>query len=63
VFRANWRDRQSAGARPGELIKNPGWIDAGLLVLAVLFTAGIVAAATINVQQSTPLPAVRSSTS
>ena len=44
VFRERWRDRQSAGARPGELIKQPGWIDAGLVVLGVLLAAGVVAA-------------------
>jgi hypothetical protein len=58
VFRANWRDRQSAGARPGELIKNPGWIDAGLIALTVLLAAGAVAAATITVEQTAALPAV-----
>ena len=58
IFRASWRDRQSAGARPGELIKNPGWIDAGLVALAVLLAAGAVAAATITVEQTAALPAV-----
>ncbi|MGO4445499.1 hypothetical protein AB4Z42_19280 [Mycobacterium sp. 2YAF39] len=58
VFRATWRDRQSAGARPGELIKNPRWIDAGLIALTVLLAGGAVAAATITVQQTTALPAV-----
>ena len=42
VFRERWRDRQSAGARPGELIKQPGWIDAGLVALGVLLVAGAV---------------------
>ncbi len=58
IFRASWRDRQSAGARPGELIKNPGWIDAGLIALTVLLAAGAVAAATITVEQTAALPAV-----
>ncbi len=49
VFRASWRDRQSAGTRPGELIKNPKWIDAGLVVLTVLLIAGVVALGTITV--------------
>lgn len=63
VFRATWRDRQSGGARPGELIKNPGWIDAALVALAVLLTAGGVAAATITVEQTATLPAVVQGTS
>lgn len=58
VFRERWRDRQSAGARPGELIKNPGWIDAGLVALAVLLAAGAVAVGTITVGQIATLPAV-----
>ena len=58
IFRASWRDHHSAGSRPGELIKNPGWIDAGLIILAVLLTAGAVAAGTITVAQTTALPAV-----
>lgn len=58
IFRASWRDHHSAGSRPGELIKNPGWIDAGLVALAVLLTAGAVAAGTITVEQTTTLPAV-----
>jgi hypothetical protein len=58
VFRERWRDRQSAGARPGELIKNPGWIDAGLVSLAVLLAVGAVAAGTITVGQTATLPAV-----
>jgi hypothetical protein len=58
IFRAGWRDHHSAGSRPGELIKNPGWIDAGLIALAVLLTAGAVAAGTITLAQTTALPAV-----
>ncbi len=58
VFRGRWRDRQSAGARPGELIKQPGWIDAGLVVLGVLLTAGVVAAGTMTIARTQALPAV-----
>ncbi|MDT5065751.1 MAG: hypothetical protein QOK02_1906 [Mycobacterium sp.] len=58
VFRERWRDRQSAGARPGELIKQPGWIDAVLAALAVLLVAGAVAASTITVARNESLPAV-----
>ena len=58
IFRASWRDHHSTGSRPGELIRNPGWIDAGLAALAVLLAAGAVAAGTITVAQTTTLPAV-----
>jgi hypothetical protein len=58
VFRERWRDRQSAGARPGELIKQPAWIDAGLVVLAVLFAVGAVAGTTITVARTAALPAM-----
>jgi hypothetical protein len=57
VFRERWRDRQSAGARPGELIKQPGWIDAGLVALGVLVAAGAVAAGTMTVARNEALPA------
>jgi hypothetical protein len=63
VFRKRWRDRQSAGARPGELIKQPGWIDAGLAGLAVLLVAGAVTAATVTVARTSALPAVVQGTS
>jgi hypothetical protein len=58
IFRERWRDRQSSGARPGELIKQPRWIDAVLIVLAVLLVAGVVAAATMTAGRSEALPAV-----
>jgi hypothetical protein len=58
IFRASWRDHHASGSRPGELIKNPGWIDAGLVALAVLLTVGAVTAGTITVAQTTALPAV-----
>jgi hypothetical protein len=58
VFRECWRDRQSAGAGPGELITNPRWIDTGLVALASLLAVGAVAAATITVEQTEILPAV-----
>jgi hypothetical protein len=57
VFRARWRDRQSGGARPGELIRQPGWIDAGLVGLGVLLVVGSVAASTITVARTEALPA------
>ncbi|MBP1819137.1 hypothetical protein [Mycobacterium sp. OAE908] len=57
VFRERWRDRQSGGARPGELIKQPGWIDAGLAALGVLLVAGAVVAGTVTVARSESLPA------
>jgi hypothetical protein len=63
VFRERGRDRQSAGARPGELIAQPAWIDAGLVVLAVLVAAGAVAGATITVARTAALPAVVQGTS
>jgi hypothetical protein len=62
IFRASWRDHHAAGTRPGELIKNPGWIDAGLVALAVLLAAGVVAASTLTVAQTTALPAVAQGT-
>jgi hypothetical protein len=63
VFRERWRERQSAGARPGELIKQPGWIDAGLVALGVLLAAGTVASATVTVARTAALPAVAEGTS
>ena len=63
VFRERWRDRQSAGARPGELIKQPGWIDAGLVVLGVSLAAGVVAAGTMTIARTQALPAVVQGTS
>ena len=63
VFRERWRDRQSAGARPGELVKQPGWIDAALVVLGVLLTAGAVAAGTMTIARTQALPAVVQGTS
>ncbi len=58
VFRERWRDRQSAATRPGELVKQPGWIDAGLVALGALLTAGAVAAVTVTIDQTEALPAV-----
>ncbi|MDT5257329.1 MAG: hypothetical protein QOD10_2409 [Mycobacterium sp.] len=63
VFRERWRDRQSAGARPGELVKQPGWIDAGLVALGVLLAAGVVAAGTLTIARTQALPAVVQGTS
>jgi hypothetical protein len=63
VFRERWRDRQSAGARPGELVKQPGWINAGLVVLGVLLTAGVVAGGTMTIARTQALPAVVQGTS
>jgi len=58
VFRQRWRARQSAGARPGELIKQPKWIDAGLTALLALFAVGAVAGATVTIERTAALPAV-----
>jgi hypothetical protein len=63
VFRERWRDRQSAGARPGELIKQPGWIDAGLVVLGILLAVGVFAASTMTIARTQALPAVVQGTS
>ena len=63
VFRERWRDRQSAGARPGELVKQPGWIDAGLVALGVLLALGVVAAGTMTIARTQALPAVVQGTS
>jgi hypothetical protein len=58
VFRERWRDSHSAGARPGELVKQPGWIDAGLVALGVLLTVGVIAAGTMTIARTQALPAV-----
>jgi hypothetical protein len=58
IFRERWRDRQSGGARPGELIKQPGWIDAGLVALGVVLAGGAAAAGTMTVVRNEALPAV-----
>ncbi len=58
VFRESWRERQSAGNRLGALIRQPGWVDAGLIGLGVLLIAGAVAASTVSVTRTAALPAV-----
>ncbi|OBH84151.1 hypothetical protein [Mycobacterium sp. E2989] len=58
VFRERWRDRQSAASRPGELIKQQGWVNPGLVALTVLLAAGAVYAGTVSVAQTEALPAV-----
>lgn len=62
VFRAHWRDRQSAASRPGELIKQPKWIDAGLVGLGLLLVAGGIAAGTITIARTESLPAAAQGT-
>jgi hypothetical protein len=57
VFRERWRTLQSSAARPGELIKQPRWVDAGLLCLGVWCAAGAVAAATVTIERTAALPA------
>ncbi|CAN5798631.1 hypothetical protein BH10ACT9_BH10ACT9_48380 [soil metagenome] len=57
VFRDRWRTVQSSAARPGELIKQPRWVDAGLVCLGVLCAAGAVAAATVTIERTAALPA------
>jgi uncharacterized membrane protein len=63
VFRERWRDRKSEGARPGELIKQPRWIDVGLVALGILLAAGVVAGATTTTARTVALPAVTQGTS
>ncbi|MBU3748872.1 MAG: hypothetical protein FGM52_00175 [Mycobacterium sp.] len=58
VFRESWRERQSAGNRLGDLIRQPGWLDAGLVGLGVLLAAGAVAAGTVTVARTAAYPAV-----
>jgi hypothetical protein len=57
VFRDRWRERQSATGRPGELIRQPGWIDSGLWTLGLLIAAGMLAASTGTVARTEGLPA------
>jgi hypothetical protein len=63
VFRERWRDRKSEGARPGELIRQPRWIDVGLVALGILLAAGAVAAGTMTTARTVALPAVAQGTS
>ncbi len=58
VFRESWRERQSAGNRLGGLIRQPRWVDAGLVALAGLLAAGAVAGATVTVARTMSFPAV-----
>ena len=58
VFREQWRERHSEAGRPGDLIKQPGWIDSGLWTLGLLVAAGVLAAATGTVARTETLPAV-----
>jgi hypothetical protein len=58
VFRKRWRDRQSAGARPGELVKQAGWTGWGLAVMGVLVFAGVVVASTVTIANTQALPAL-----
>ncbi|MDT5319486.1 MAG: hypothetical protein QOD88_2008 [Mycobacterium sp.] len=40
------------------MIKQPGWIDVGLVALGILLAAGVVAAGTMTIARSEALPAV-----
>ncbi|HYO03267.1 MAG TPA: hypothetical protein VET27_15885 [Mycobacterium sp.] len=62
VFRARWRERQTASVRTGELITQPGWIDAALVALGVLVAAGGITGLTVTVERTTTLSAVVQST-
>ncbi|OJZ76248.1 hypothetical protein BRW65_02170 [Mycobacterium paraffinicum] len=62
VFRDRWRDRQSAASRPGELIKQQGGVDGGLVALTVLLATGAVYAGTVSIAQTEALPAVAQGT-
>ena len=63
VFRERWRDRKSEGARTGELIRQPGRIDVGLVALGILLASGAVAAGTMTTARTEALPAVLQGTS
>lgn len=58
VFRERWRERQSTGNGLGSLIRQPRWMDAGLVGLGVLLVVGGVAAASVTVPQTAAFPAV-----
>jgi Mrp family chromosome partitioning ATPase len=63
VFRERWRDRKSQGVRPGEVIRQPGWIDAGLVALGILLAVGVIAAGAMTTARSEALPAAVQGTS
>jgi hypothetical protein len=63
VFRERWRDRKSEAARPGELIRQPRWIDVGLVALGILLASGAVAGGTMTTARTEALPAVAQGTS
>lgn len=58
VFRQRWRERQSGGNQPGDLIRQSHWIDPGLIALGVLLAAGVVAGALVTVEQTVAFPAI-----
>lgn len=59
VFRERWREHQSSGNRlGGRLIRQPRWVDAGLVALGVLLAVGAVAATTVTVPRTAAFPAV-----
>ncbi|MFN8070424.1 MAG: hypothetical protein U0R66_01220 [Mycobacterium sp.] len=58
VFRETWRERRSSGNQLGGLIRQPRWVNAGLLALAGLLAVGAVAGATVTVARNTSFPAV-----
>jgi hypothetical protein len=62
VFREHWRDRQSDTGRPGDLIKQTGWMDGGLWTLGALLVVGVAAATTGTVARTATLPAVAEGT-
>lgn len=58
VFRERWRERQSAGNGLERLVRQPAWVDAGLVILGVLLVLGVVAAANVTVARTAAFPAV-----
>ena len=62
VFRERWRERQFDTGRPGDLIKQTGWMDGGLWTLGVLLVVGAVGAASGTVARTETLPAVAEGT-